>query len=185
MMATVESAAVTACAFIALYAGHQIGDHVIQPGSAVAGKGCPGDDRLADGVRPWTGWAACLRHVASYTAAQAVAMLLIAVVAPLTPAGAAAALTVSAATHAAIDRRWLVRAIIRVKRCEDWPDAPYLIDQSLHVGALLIAAVAAGAVTTALGALLTVAASVAVVAVALAFEHTRARRLAQGTADAL
>ena len=84
MSATVESAAVAACAFIALYAGHQIGDHVIQPGAAVSGKGCPGDDRLADGARPWTGWVACLRHVASYTAVQAVALLLIAVVAPMT-----------------------------------------------------------------------------------------------------
>jgi hypothetical protein len=181
MSATVESAAVAACAFIALYAGHQIGDHVIQPGAAVSGKGCPGDDRLADGARPWTGWVACLRHVASYTAAQAVALLLIAVVAPMTVAGAAAALTVSAGTHAAIDRRWPVRAIIRAKRCENWPDAPYLIDQSLHVGSLLVAAVVAGAVTTAVGALAAVAASAVVVLAALAVERARAQALVRGT----
>jgi hypothetical protein len=181
MLATVESAAVTACAFVALYAGHQIGDHVIQPGSAVSGKGCPGDDRLADGARPWTGWVACLRHVASYTAAQAVALLLVAVVAPMTLAGATAALTVSAATHAAVDRRWLVRAIIRAKRCEDWPDAPYLIDQSLHIGALLVAAVVAGAVTTGAGLLVAVAASALVVVGALAVERARAQSLIRGT----
>jgi hypothetical protein len=119
--------------------------------------------------------------VASYTAAQAVALLLVAVVAPMTLAGATAALTVSAATHAAVDRRWLVRAIIRAKRCEDWPDAPYLIDQSLHIGALLVAAVVAGAVTTGAGLLVAVAASALVVVGALAVERARAQSLVRGT----
>jgi hypothetical protein len=178
-LATVESAAVAACAFIALYAGHQIGDHVIQPGTAVAHKGCPGDDRLAAGVRPSTGWAACARHVATYAAAQAAALLLIAVVAPLTLAGAAAAVTVSAATHAVIDRRWIVRAVIRAKRCESWAEGPYLIDQSLHVAALLVAAVVAGAVATAAAAVAVAAAAAVLVVVAVAVEWARAGALAR------
>jgi hypothetical protein len=178
-MPTVETAAVTACAFIALYAGHQLGDHVVQPAAAVAGKGCPGDDRLAAGVPPWTGWASCARHVLSYVAVQTVAVLLMAVVAPFTAAGAVAALTISGATHAVVDRRWIVRAIVRAKRCADWADGPYLIDQSLHVAALLVAAVVAGVVTTGLGLSVVVAAAAALVVAVLLRERARASALAR------
>ncbi len=45
------------------------------------------------------------------------------------------------AGRAVIDRRWMVQAIIRAKQGHDWPDGPYLIDQSLHHGVLLAAAV--------------------------------------------
>lgn len=58
---------------------------------------------------------------------QAVALLLVALVAPLTLHGAVAALAISGSTHAVIDRRWIVRAIIRAKGCHNWPEAPYLI----------------------------------------------------------
>jgi len=173
-MPTVTTAAVTAAAFVALYAGHQIGDHVVQTNSAAARKGAPDAGRLAAGVHPWSGWGACLFHVATYTLVQAVALALVRVVAPLGLPGTLAALAVSAGTHAVIDRRWPVRALVRLKGCQDWRDGPYLIDQSLHMGALLVAAVTAAAVTTATGASVAMAGAAALVGGALAAE----RRLA-------
>jgi hypothetical protein len=169
-MPTVATAAVTAVAFAALYAGHQVGDHVVQTNAAALGKGAPTADLLAAGVHPWRGWWACLRHVGTYTAAQAVALLLVSVAAPLGWDGGAAALAVSAGTHAVIDRRWIVRLLIRAKGCQGWPEAPYLIDQSLHVGALLVAAVLAGVVTGAGAATAVVAGAAALVGAALVTE---------------
>jgi len=140
-MPTALTAAVSAATFVALYAGHQVGDHAIQRNADAAGKGAPSPASMAAGVHPWTGWPACLRHVGTYTVTQAVALAVVSAVAPVGWYGAAAALAVSAGSHALIDRRWLVRWIIRAKGCEQWPDAPYLIDQSLHVGSLLVASV--------------------------------------------
>jgi hypothetical protein len=180
-MPTVSTAAVTAVVFAALYAGHQLGDHVVQTNAAAMAKGAPTEDLLAAGVHPWHGWTACLRHVGTYTAAQAVALLLTSLVAPLDWGGVTAALAVSASTHAVIDRRWIVRLLIRAKGCQAWPEAPYLIDQSLHVGALLVAAVAAAAVTGTGGALAVTAGAAALVAAALVAEKRRsaAARLAR------
>lgn len=62
---TATSAAVAAAAYIALLSGHQLGDHPIQSNADAAAKGHPGDDQLARGAHPWTGWTACWRHVAS------------------------------------------------------------------------------------------------------------------------
>lgn len=147
-MSTTVSTATTAVVFVALYAGHQLGDHVVQSDNDAMGKGAPTADLLAQGLHPWTGWAACLRHVGSYTFVQAAALALISLVAPLTLTGAAAALALSASTHAVVDRRWLVRWLITVKRCHGWRDAPYLLDQSIHIGVLLIASVVAATVGT-------------------------------------
>jgi hypothetical protein len=170
-MPTAATAAVAAATFAALYAGHQVGDHVMQSNSAAGAKGAPGPDLLAAGVPPWTGWAACLRHVGGYTGTQAVALALVCLAAPVALTGAIVALVVSASTHAVIDRRWIVRRLIRAKGCQDWPEGPYLIDQSLHVGALLVAAVLPAVVTGA-GGVVTVAAGAAVlVAAALAAER--------------
>jgi hypothetical protein len=175
-MPTIETAAIAACVYAALTAGHHLGDHPVQPNSVAQAKGTPEDDRLAAGAHPWTGWGACARHVATYTLTQALALAVVRVVAPLTLAGVLAALAVSASTHAVIDRRWIVRAIIRVKQCQGcWPDGPYLIDQSLHHGVLLVAAVLGAAVTTAAGVAATTASSVGLVAGALAIERRRAR----------
>jgi hypothetical protein len=135
-MATTATAAVAAATFAALYAGHHVGDHVVQGSRTAAAKG----------ARGWTGWAACLAHVTTYTLTQAAALLIVSAVAPLGLTGAVAALTMSAASHAVIDRRWPVRLLIRAKRCETWPEGPYLLDQSLHMGFLLICAVLAAAV---------------------------------------
>lgn len=182
-MPTIETAAVAACAFAALFAGHQLGDHPIQADVAAQHKGHPTDDQLAAGVHPWTGWLACARHVATYTLTQALALALISLVAPLTLAGAAAALTASASTHAVIDRRWIVRLMIQVKGCQDWREAPYLIDQSLHIGVLLVAAVLAGVVTTAGGAAAAAAAGVGLVGAAVLAERVRAGRVADRASD--
>jgi hypothetical protein len=157
-MATAGTAAVAAIAFVALYAGHQVGDHVVQTSRDANTKGAP----TAGDVHPWTGWAACLRHVGTYTLTQAVALALARLVAPLSLAGVLSALVVSAGTHAVIDRRWIVRLLVAAKGCQDWREAPYLIDQSLHVAALLVAAVLAALATN-----LALATSVAVLVAAL------------------
>lgn len=173
-MATIAAAACTAAAFVALYAAHQVGDHVVQTNAEAAAKGSPTADKLSAGVHPWTGWSACLRHVGTYTLAQAAALALVRVAAPLSLTGCLAALAVSASSHAVIDRRWIVRLLIQAKRCQDWREAPYLLDQSLHAGALLVAAVAA-AVATGVGAVVVLGSSVALVGVALAAERCIAR----------
>ncbi len=182
-MPSVDTAAIAACVFAALFAGHQLGDHPIQRKSAMLAKGTPDDTRLADGTHPWTGWRACGQHVATYTLTQAATLVLVSVVAPLTVTGGLAALAVSASTHAVIDRRWIVHAIIRAKQCQDWPEGPYLIDQSLHHGALLVAAVLAAAVTTASTLAIVAAACGALVAAALAIERRRARSAADRIGD--
>jgi hypothetical protein len=165
-MSSATTAAITAVTFAALYAGHQLGDHVVQSNSTAVAKGVPEPEQLAANVSPWSGWGACLRHVGSYTSTQAAALALVWLAAPLEITGVAVALVVSASTHAVIDRRWIVRQLIRAKGCQDWPEAPYFIDQSLHVGALLLAAVlsvvvtgVAGVITVVIGALVLVAAA--------------------------
>jgi hypothetical protein len=78
---------------------------------------------------------------------------------------------VSASTHAVIDRRWLVRRLIEAKRCHGWKEAPYLLDQSIHIGVLLIAAVTAAAVRGTGGLALVIFGSAGVVAFALEAER--------------
>jgi len=182
-MATTQMAAVTAAVFAGLLVGDHLGDHVIQTNAAARAKATPTDDRLAAGANPWTGWSACLQHVASTVLTQAAALALVAVAAPLTAAGAIAALTVSAATHAVIDRRWIVRAIIRAKRCYDWEDGPYLIDQSLHHGAHLSAAVVAATATTVTDSATVSVAAVTLVVAALIIERRRAKTAAGRIGD--
>lgn len=177
---TTTTAAVTACVSVALSAGHWIGDHPMQPDTAAAGKGQPTDDRLTAGAHPWTGWSHLTRHLSTYLLAQAVALALIAPVAPLTLPGAVAALAVSGSTHAVIDRRWIVRAIIRAKGCHGWADAPYLIDQALHHGAMFLAAITAALVTTTAGAAVVLVLGGALIAAGLTAEHLRGTALAAG-----
>jgi hypothetical protein len=166
-----STAATAAISFVALYAGHQIGDHVVQSDWAATTKAAPSVEQLAAGVPPWTGWAACLRHVVSYTGTQAVALGFVCIVAPLALLGTMAALLASASTHAVIDRRWIVRRLIRAKGCHGWQEGPYLIDQSLHMGALLVASVLAATVGHLVGVLAVAGAAVALVVVALAAER--------------
>lgn len=129
-----------AAAFIALYAGHQIGDHVAQTDHQAhhkAGKGR-------------TAAVAMAGHVGGYTLVQAVALALVATVGMSLPA-VAAGLVVSAATHTVIDRRWIVQWLLRNTGSPNFAaltsggmNGPYLTDQALHIGCLFLAAVAVG-----------------------------------------
>jgi hypothetical protein len=89
----------------------------------------------------------------------------------------AAALAVSASTHAVVDRRWLVRRLIALKRCHGWKEAPYLLDQSIHIGVLLVSSVVAAAVDSAGGLAGVLALSAGLVAAALEYERRMVRRL--------
>ncbi|MED7930512.1 DUF3307 domain-containing protein [Nonomuraea sp. LP-02] len=177
-MSGATAAALVAVTFAALYAGHQIGDHVVQSDRSAVTKGAPDPERLAMGVSPWSGWGACLLHVASYTATQAAALALVCVAVPMELSGMGTALVVSASTHAVIDRRWIVRWLIHVKKCHNWREAPYAIDQSLHVGALLVAAVLAVVVSDVVGVLTVATGAVVLMGAALTVE----RRLATSNA---
>ncbi len=179
------SNAVTAVVFVALFAGHQVGDHIVQTNAAAHAKGAPTAELLAAGAHPWRGWGACLRHVGTYTLTQVVALILVQVAAPVAWTGVAAALAVSASTHAVIDRRWLVRLIVRAKGCGDWPDAPYRIDQSLHVGALLVAAVLAAVTTSAAGVGAVGAGAAVLVGTALIAERRLAAAARDGAASTI
>jgi len=183
-MPTVETAAVAAATYVALFAGHHLGDHPLQSPAAAAGKGAPSPAELARGAPPWRGWSWCLRHVVVYTAVQAVCLALLALVAPLGLTGALAALTVSAASHAVIDRRWLVQWFLAAKRADDWSEGPYLVDQSLHLGLLLVAAVAAASVRGTAGLAAVACAGAALVAAALVVERRRAHAAAPATLPA-
>jgi hypothetical protein len=169
-MSTAVTAAVTADAFVALFVGHQLGDHVFQRDGDAAAKATPAAEMLASGAHPWTGWPAALRHVGTYSLAQVAALAVVCVVAPLGWYGVVAALAVSASTHAVIDRRWIVRLLVRLKGCQGWREGPYLIDQSLHHMALLVAAVVAGAAASAATAGVVAACAAAVAVAGLAVE---------------
>lgn len=174
-MASVETAAVAAITYAALFAGHHLGDHPLQSFAAASGKSAPETAELAAGARPWRGWSWCVRHVVVYLATQTACLALASLVAPLHVTGAIAALAVSGATHAVIDRRWVVRGVLVLKRAGDWADGPYLVDQSLHLGALLIAAVLAAAVSGMTGLVACLVASGLIVVAGLAIERQRAR----------
>jgi hypothetical protein len=169
-MRTYEAAAIAAITWIALHAGHMVGDHIVQTPGQSAGKAAP----LRPGVHPWRGWNWCARHVAAYTACQAVFVAMAAFVVPMTLAGATAALFVSAGTHAVIDRRWIVAGIIKLKRSPEWREGPYLVDQSLHLGCLFIAALAAAKVTTLSGTMSVAIGCALLVAAGLTVEERRA-----------
>ncbi len=139
-----------AAAYAALTASHEVADMWVQRDADAQAKGGEG----------WSGRAACLRHVGSYTATQALALCVTDryLGLGLSPARAAAALAVSAGTHYYADRsgrHWqdpeptgLVRVAHRIGK-SDWLKhdklAGFHLDQSWHKGWILIAAlVAAG-----------------------------------------
>jgi len=148
-------AAQFSAAYAALTAAHEVADHIGQPDRDAGPKGRPGAE----------GSIACLRHVASYTATQALALAVAdrGLGLRLNWRWATTALLVSAATHYAADRsggRWaedpeqqpttrMVRAAHR-DGLGGWlaqdPQAGYRIDQAWHKGWIAIAAgvVAAG-----------------------------------------
>jgi hypothetical protein len=96
-------AVVFAVAFAAYLAGHQVGDYWVQTSGQAARKGLPG----------WAGRRACAAHVAAYTLTLAAFLALAAwwLAVPVSPAWAAAGLSVSAVTHYFADRRIPLREL--------------------------------------------------------------------------
>jgi hypothetical protein len=137
-----------AAVYVTLHASHTVADHWVQTDRQASVKGQPG----------WPGRRACAAHVATYTATQAAALAVAAVVtgARLRPGRLAAGLAVSAATHYFADRRAPLAALARrtgsgtfwrlgVPRDgrDDNPSlgtGAYALDQAWHTGWLLVAA---------------------------------------------
>jgi hypothetical protein len=92
-----DHASTFAAAFAALFAAHQFADHWLQTRQQSARKGLPS----------WPGRRACAAHVASYTAAAALAVFAMTTATGGGMSGLriAAGLAVSAASHYWIDRR--------------------------------------------------------------------------------
>lgn len=120
--------------YAVLMAAHDLGDHIVQT-----------DHQAATKATSWTGMAG---HVGSYTALQVAALAgLRAGGVRLSWRRVLAAAAWSASTHALLDRRWPVAAILRRTGSPRFAElatpinGPYLADQSLHHGVLLVAAV--------------------------------------------
>lgn len=144
------TAARFAAAYAALAAAHEVADHWVQVDDQAVRKG----NRDRDGAL------ACLEHVATYTATQAVALAAVqrATRMRLSWKRAALGLAVSAATHYIADRQgghWRddqPYGIVRLAAATGhagWlqrdPNAGYLMDQAWHKGWILAAAlIAAG-----------------------------------------
>lgn len=147
-MTTPAIRAVTAWA--ALSASHEVADHWVQVDSQATAKGNPGRD----------GAVACAKHVATYTATQAAALLAADRILDLglNWKRAATGLAISAVTHYVADRQgghWRdeqPRGVVRLAAATGhagWlqrdPGAGYLMDQSWHKGWIAVAAIVIGA----------------------------------------
>lgn len=151
---TTTAAVRAAVAYGALTAAHEVGDYLIQRDTEATKKGHPGPQ----------GVAACIRHVTSYTATQALALWAADryLGLGLDRRRALAGLALSAVTHYAADRcagHWtetgpdaplLVRAAHAAGKTS-WltrdPQAGPLIDQAWHKGWVAVAAVVAATST--------------------------------------
>ena len=123
----------TATVFLILLAGHLLGDWVAQT-----------DWQATTKTRSW---AALTAHVASYHLLMGL-LLLIPILRDGWPAGKAlAALAASAITHAVIDRRWPVRALMRAAGSPGFATIEWgviAVDQALHLFILAMLAVLLG-----------------------------------------
>jgi Protein of unknown function (DUF3307) len=123
----------TATVFLVLLAGHLLGDWVAQT-----------DWQATTKTRSW---AALTAHVASYHLLMGL-LLLIPILRDGWPAPKAlTALAVSAVTHAVIDRRWPVRALMRTSGSPGFATVEWgviAVDQALHLFILAMLAVLLG-----------------------------------------
>jgi hypothetical protein len=142
---------VFATALAAMWAAHDFADHVGQTDHQAACKARP----EPDAENPPSGAVqarAMAGHVGTYQLTQAVSLLVLPL-AGLRPSwrGLIAGQVFSAATHAFLDRRWPVKAILRRTGSPKFAElqapinGPYVADQALHhaclfVSALMIAA---------------------------------------------
>lgn len=136
------SLVVFVASFIALYAGHMVGDHVVQTHAQSLGKAAP------------TGWLLpMVAHLSGYASAQMVALLAVVTVTGVhaSPPGWFAGLGFSVLTHGFIDRRWPVKWLLEHTGSREFAalashgiNGMYLADQSLHVGCLFVAALIMG-----------------------------------------
>ncbi|WP_331727227.1 DUF3307 domain-containing protein (plasmid) [Kitasatospora sp. NBC_00374] len=146
--------AVTLATFATVWAtlavGHTLADHVFgQTDHQASNKGAPTADEVAKGVSPRRGWGACLAHVTQYHLVLGLVLALVRVALPLQLPWPrlAAALALSAVTHAFFDRRWPVRWVLEhtgspgfAKLQAAGLNGLYLADQALHQTVLLLAA---------------------------------------------
>lgn len=127
-----------------LYIAHHVADHWVQTNRQAVTKGRPARDE--DGRRDHSGQLANLRHVATLTATLAGALLLVAwrVGIDYDPARFVLALAVNAISHYFADRRVYLLRMARAIGKGGWidhdPTAAYHLDQSWHLGWLLITA---------------------------------------------
>ncbi|GAA3384472.1 DUF3307 domain-containing protein [Streptomyces racemochromogenes] len=126
--------------FVLLYVGHLLADYPFQTDHQAKHKaGC---DR--------TGWTANIAHAATHVllcgAALGLGALLLDDV-TLSASPTAAALLWIGATHGFIDRRWPVARWMKLARQEGWAQhgGAAHVDQTAHVSALLLAALALAA----------------------------------------
>ncbi|MFD3407006.1 DUF3307 domain-containing protein [Kribbella sp. NPDC058693] len=122
---------------VVLYGAHAVADHWVQTHGQATRKG----HRAPAGVR------ACLAHVTTYTlvTAAAVALVWYLLELPITPAGFVVGQVISAASHYWADRRFTLRALARRLGKGEYYEAPggaYQLDQSWHLGWLVVAALA-------------------------------------------
>jgi hypothetical protein len=125
-------------ALVILLVAHQVGDHVVQTDQQAGGKAGAGTPAVA----------AMAGHLAGYHALAAVLLVgtfsLLGL--PLTVAGTLAGLGFSAITHAVLDRRRPVRALLRLLGAPRFAETStpvcgvYAADQALHQLALLVSA---------------------------------------------
>jgi Protein of unknown function (DUF3307) len=119
--------------FLVLLTGHLLGDWVAQNDWAATNK--------------THSWAALGAHVATYHLIMGL-LLLLPILRDGWPAGnALVVLTVSAATHALIDRRWPVRALMRAVGSPGFATVEWGViaaDQALHLSILAMLAVLLG-----------------------------------------
>lgn len=110
--------------FPALFAGHMLGDWIVQTDWQAANKA--------------TSWRANQMHVATYHLTLLAAVAWYANRRELVPA-----LTFSWAAHSFIDRRWPVKRLLQVTRSPAFAETPLGIlaaDQTLHVTTLAVMA---------------------------------------------
>lgn len=142
------AAATFAASFVALYVAHQVGDHWVQTQTQAERKGLLG----------WEGRLACARHAAALTLTKLAVLLSVAWLCDLRlrPMAVAAALAVGAVSHYWADRRTTIAGLASRlgKRTFYQLGAPrpgrgdnpslgtgaYALDQSWHVGWLLVEA---------------------------------------------